>query len=354
MKTKIQSIDPEHPNLTHLQEAADLLNAGELVAFPTETVYGLGANAFDAMAVAKIFAAKERPAADPLIVHIYSLAQLEQIAANVPPLAWELAHRFWPGPLTLILPRHPNIPRSVSAGLDTVAVRMPNHKIPHALFKLGDLAVAAPSANLFTRPSPTTAQHVYDDLHGRLPLILDGGSATIGVESTVLDLTQERPVILRPGGLPRESLTAVLPNVTYSPRFSNLVGQNAEPSAPSPGTHLKHYAPNVALRLYSGQVAAVLARIVQDTAVYTAQGQRVGLLLAEEDVVAVGNTAVYTATLGSLHDLPEMARTLFAHLRQLERADVDIVLTRTFSEEGLGLALRDRLIRATEGQIIPV
>ncbi len=353
MHTKIQPIDPENPNLTDLQEAADLLNAGELVAFPTETVYGLGANAFDATAVAKIFAAKERPSADPLIVHIYSLAQLDQITASVPPLAWELAHRFWPGPLTLILPRHPtNIPPSVSSGLDTVAVRMPNHKIPHALFKLGDLAVAAPSANLFTRPSPTTAQHVLDDLGGRLPLILDGGSATIGVESTVLDLTQEPPVILRPGGLPREALTAVLPHITYTPRYTNLVETKA--ASPSPGTHLKHYAPNVALRLYKGETATVLAQMKRDTAVLTASGQRVGLLIAAEDVAHFESTAVYIAQLGSLNDLSEMARTLFAHLRQLERADVDIVLTRLFSDEGLGLALRDRLIRATEGQIIPV
>jgi L-threonylcarbamoyladenylate synthase len=352
MVSKIVWVDGENPEVADLAEAVGLLRAGELVAFPTETVYGLGGDAFSPTAVAKIFSAKERPASDPLIVHIYSMAQLEQIAVDVPAVAWELARHFWPGPLTLILPRHPNIPLAVTAGLDKVAVRMPNHKVPHALLKLGDLAVAAPSANLFSRPSPTTAQHVWDDLHGRVPLILDAGPATIGVESTVLDLTQEPPVILRPGGLPREQLLPLLPDVRYTPRYEAVTAE----AVPSPGTLLKHYAPSVALRLYSGEWEAVLKRVGEDTAVLQQQEQKVGWLLPDEDLdqLQPHPPQLTIASLGSQHNLPHIASTLFAHLRQLERTDVDIILTRLLSDEGLGLAIRDRLIRATEGQIIPV
>ncbi len=197
--TRLLAVDPALPDAAIMRQAADVLRAGGLVAFPTETVYGLGANATDAEAVSRIFSAKQRPASDPLIVHIASPEQLDQVTRFIPDLARTLAARFWPGALTLVLQRGAAVPSNVSAGRTTVAVRMPNHPIARALIQTADLPVAAPSANTFSRPSATSAQHVLDDLNGRVDIILDGGTTPIGVESTVLDLTVDPPVILRPG-----------------------------------------------------------------------------------------------------------------------------------------------------------
>lgn len=344
-------MDAQNPDPQVLQEAADLLARGRLVAFPTETVYGLGANALDAAAVDRIFAAKGRPASDPLIVHIYATVQLEQIAATIPDVAWELAHAFWPGPLTLVLPKGPHIPSNVSAGLDSVAVRMPNHRVPYLLFKQADLPVAAPSANLFSRPSPTTAQHVWDDLHGRVDLILDAGPATIGVESTVLDLAGARPLILRPGGLALEALRTIVPDVEYSPRYAALAG---DAGLASPGMMLKHYSPNAEVLLFTGPRQEVLARMAQTAAERRSLGQQVGVMIAGEDQVALVDSGALVTVLGSESDLAQIAANLFACMRKLERQGVDVIITRTFGQEGLGLAIADRLIRATEGRIIEV
>jgi len=189
--TRVFNVSPTSPELEPIQAAADVLRAGGLVAFPTETVYGLGANALDSEAVGRIFTAKGRPASDPIILHLYQMAQLELVAQDIPDFAYELAGQFWPGPLTLILSRHPNVPANVSAGMPTVAVRMPSHPVAVALLKATNLPVAAPSANRFARPSATSADHVRQDLDGRIDIILDGGAAVIGVESTILDLTKE-------------------------------------------------------------------------------------------------------------------------------------------------------------------
>jgi len=333
-----------------MQEAATIIVEGRLVAFPTETVYGLGANALDATAVARIFAAKGRPASDPLIVHIYSLAQLEQVAINIPDIAWEMAHHFWPGPLTLVLPKAASIPANVSAGLATVAVRMPNHKVPHRLLKLADRPVAAPSANRFSRPSPTLAQHVYDDLAGKVELILDAGPTIIGMESTVLDLTQTVPTILRPGGLSIDRLRTVLPNVTYSPRYANL----DEKATPAPGMLLKHYSPNVELLLFDGAPDVATKALLARAAHLCAMGKAVGVMVENEladRFLAMGATV---APLGAGDDVGAIAANLFAAMRMLERNGVDVIATRTFGREGLGLAVWDRLVRATEGNVIRV
>ncbi|MBX2999203.1 MAG: threonylcarbamoyl-AMP synthase [Caldilineaceae bacterium] len=343
-------VDKENPDPALLQTAADLLACGELVAFPTETVYGLGANALDSDAVSKIFVAKGRPLSDPLIVHIYSISQMDEIAVNMPPVAWDLAHAFWPGPLTIVLPKHRRIPANVSAGLETVAVRMPNHRVPHALFRLADLPVVAPSANLFSRPSPTTAQHVLDDLGGRIPMILDGGATEIGVESTVLDLTGDRPLILRPGGLPIEVLRPLIPTVSYTPRYAALDGT----SAPSPGMLLKHYSPSVQVLLFHGAVDHVLPRIERTTRKLLEEGKAVGLMLSQEDEARFDPLGATVASLGSEDNLGQIAQNLFARMRELERSGVDVILTRTFDSHGLGLAIADRLIRATEGKVIEV
>lgn len=346
------AVDPNNPATAAVQAAADLLVAGRLVAFPTETVYGLGANALDQVAVERIFQAKGRPASDPLIVHIFSLSQLEEIATAIPAVAWQLAQAFWPGPLTLVLPKQSVIPANVSAGLATVAVRMPNHPIPYLLLKLANRPVAAPSANRFARPSPTTAQHVLDDLDGKVDLILDGGPTPIGVESTVLDLTQPTPTILRPGGLPLEALQPLLPTVAYSPHYARLA--ETAPATPSPGMMLKHYAPSVTLLLYQGPADAVLAAMLARAETELAAGKQVGVMVEDEwqeHFAALGATV---APLGAQADLTQVARRLFAQMRSLERAGVDLMLTHTFAQDGLGLALQDRLLRATEGQVITV
>ncbi|MBI1297042.1 threonylcarbamoyl-AMP synthase [bacterium] len=352
IETQVVIVDRENPDLAMIQVAADLIRAGELVAFPTETVYGLGANAFDAAAVAKIFAAKGRPASDPLIAHIYAIAQLEQITHTIPDIAWDLAQAFWPGPLTLVLPKRACIPDNVSAGLATVAVRMPNHRVPYHLLRLADVPIVAPSANLFSRPSPTTAQHVMDDLDGRVPLILDAGPADIGVESTVLDLTQPIPTILRPGGLPIEQLRKVVSAVTYSPKYAAMAGETM--ATPSPGMLIKHYAPNAEVLLFVGRRGKVLEAMRLATERRIAAGKTVGVLIADEDGEQFAETGATVTTLGSQADLPHIAQRLFAGMRALEHQGVDVIVTRTFDRHGLGLAIADRLIRATEGRVIEV
>lgn len=352
IETQVVRVDRDQPDLAVMQAAADLIRRGELVAFPTETVYGLGANAFDAAAVAKIFAAKGRPTSDPLIAHIYAIAQLEQITHSIPDVAWDLARTFWPGPLTLVLPKREVIPAIVSAGLATVAVRMPNHRVPYHLLRLADVPVVAPSANLFARPSPTTAQHVYDDLGGRVPLILDAGPADIGVESTVLDLTQPIPTILRPGGLPIEQIRRIVPQVAYSPKYAALAGESV--ALPSPGMLIKHYSPNAEVLLFAGEVAHVLKAMRRATEERVAAGQRVGLLVADEDAALFAGSGAILTRLGSAATPAQIAQNLFAGMRALEHQGVDVIITRIFERQGLGLAIADRLIRATEGRVIQI
>ncbi|MEZ4832935.1 MAG: L-threonylcarbamoyladenylate synthase [Caldilineaceae bacterium] len=352
MATQLVAVDRDDPDLTVMQAAADLIRSGELVAFPTETVYGLEANAFDAAAVDKIFAAKGRPASDPLIAHIFVIAQLAQITHSIPDAAWDLAQAFWPGPLTLVLPKQANIPSNVSAGLATVAVRMPNHRVAYHLLRLADVPIVAPSANLFSRPSPTTAQHVLDDLGGRVPLILDAGPTDIGVESTVLDLTQPTPTILRPGGLPIEQLRSVAPQVQYSPKYAAMAGETM--ATPSPGMLIKHYSPNAEVLLFVGSTERVCKAMRLAAQERIAAGQSVGLLVADEDEVHFADTGALITTLGSQSALPRIAQALFAGMRSLEHRGVDVIITRTFERHGLGLAIADRLIRATEGRVIEV
>jgi L-threonylcarbamoyladenylate synthase len=332
-----------------IREAAALLRAGELVAFPTETVYGLGANALDAEAAARIFIAKGRPATDPLIVHIHHIDQLKHVARDIPQMAYPLIARFWPGALTLVLPRADAVPPNVSAGLATVAVRMPVHLVARALLVAADLPIAAPSANRFAHTSPTTAHHVYDDLHGRIPLILDGGAAQIGVESTILDLTSDPPLVLRPGGVALEELRDLLPTVG---RLERYVHPNEE-AMPAPGMLLKHYSPRAELRLYDGEPDAVRKALFDTARALTAQGRRVGVLLAEEDH-RDENISGEVIVLGSLHDLETVAQRLFASLRTLDERGVDVILARGFPNIGIGAAVQDRLVRAAEGKVIRI
>lgn len=340
--TRVLKVDAQNPDPRLLEEAAAVLRQGGLVAFPTETVYGLGADALNPKAVARIFGVKGRPVSDPLIVHIGEREGLFQVAREVPETALRLAEYWMPGPLTLVLPRRPEVPDIVTAGKTTVAVRMPAHPVALGLIRAAGTPVAAPSANRFGHTSPTRAEHVLEDLGGAIEMVLDAGPTPIGVESTVLDLTRDPPVILRPGGAPREALEALLgiPLRVAEPA-------RCEKDVRSPGMLPRHYAPEKSeLWLFLGPEAKA-RRWFQDTlGTLYRQGRRGGLLLYEED----RNTLevlpdVPVALLGPASRPQEVARRLFSALRDLE-GRVDVILARDLPAEGLGLAVRDRLRRA--------
>jgi L-threonylcarbamoyladenylate synthase len=347
--TLVLRVDPEAPDAEVIAHAAEVILSGGLVAFPTETVYGLGANALDGSAVLGIFRAKERPAYDPLIVHLADADALDVVAACVSDTALRWAAAFWPGPLTLVLPRHPRIPLQVTAGGDTVAVRVPAHRVACALIAAAGVPIAAPSANRFGRVSPTCADHVLGDLEGRIDLLLDGGCTTVGLESTVVSLVEETPTILRPGGVSYEALSEILGQVM----IASPVITDDTPLA-SPGTTAKHYAPRAQVVLYRGERARVLEVIRRDTLRYLAEGEAVGLLLAEEECRGMADLPVTVQGVGSLASMPEVAQQLYSALRALDHAGVTLILARDFGTEGLGLAIRDRLTRAASGRVIVV
>lgn len=333
MPTEILPVDPDAPDATAIARAAACLRDGGLVAFPTETVYGLGAHALDRAAVARIFNAKGRPATDPLIVHVASFDQVAALVSHIPAEAHTLADRFWPGALTLVMPRSTVVPDTVTAGLGTVALRMPSHPVARALLDAVRLPIAAPSANLFSRPSPTRASHVRDDLDGRVDIILDGGATTVGLESTVLDLAGDLPTVLRPGAVTVEALRSVLGRV----QVRETASAADSVAMPSPGLLSKHYSPRTPVTLYEGEPAAVEHRIQSDATAARAAGQRVAVL-----------------DFGANPDLAFMASRLFATLRDLDASDVDLILARGVeARDGLGLAIQDRLRRAA-GRVVKV
>ncbi len=335
-----------YPDPTGIATAAALLRAGQLVAFPTETVYGLGGDALNPAAVAAIFAAKGRPADDPLIVHLADAADLPRVTASVPPTAQKLAAAFWPGPLTLVLERGPAVPLAVTAGGPTVAVRVPAHPVARALIAAAGTPVAAPSANRFGHTSPTTAAHVLADLGGRIAAVIDGGPTPIGVESTVLDLTRPTPTVLRPGGVSVEELEAHLGKVALESR-----AVAAEPLR-SPGLQERHYAPHSPLWLVIGPEAAARAWLRERAAAERAAGRRVGLLVPDEDAAALADLDADIEPLGPAEDLDGIARRLYAALRALDSRRPDCILARDPGERGLARAIRDRLTRAAAGRVV--
>lgn len=336
MNTKILS-----PNDDALKLAADLLRSGQLVAFPTETVYGLGANALDSNAVLGIFAAKGRPADNPLIVHIHDRAQLDGIC-HVTDAARKLMDAFWPGPLTLIMPRKPAVPNEVTAGLDTVAVRMPSHPVAADLLRVCGLPIAAPSANRSGRPSPTTAGHVLDDMNGRIPLILDGGACQVGLESTVVDMAHGVPCVLRPGGVTQAMLEAVIGEVTVA--GSVLRPLRPDEKALSPGMRYKHYAPAGQVTLVEGSETDVVAALRALRNGAAAEGRKACVMCFSEHVEALHDC--HPHDIGSRSDPSQVAHRLFDTLRSLDDEGMDAIFSEVMPPEGVGLAVMNRLGRA--------
>ncbi|GHU71395.1 threonylcarbamoyl-AMP synthase [Clostridia bacterium] len=353
MTTALTAFDGLSDKQTHNQlvQAAQLIRSGELVCFPTETVYGLGADATNTDAVARIFEAKGRPSDNPLIVHIAQIEMWLMLARGIDSRALLLAERFWPGPLTIVLPRTEMVTDIVTAGLNTVGVRMPSHPLARSLIRESNRPLAAPSANRSGRPSPTTAQAALEDMNGLIPLILDGGPCLVGVESTVLDLSRTPPIVLRPGGVTVESLREFLPDVTVDPSaLSPLLGHQ---EAASPGMKYRHYAPRIPLIVVTGdQQIETLLRLYNEA---VSSGEQPILLVSDETQRTIVNRLLITGRsdmkfrstgLGSHDNLEDISSRLFGVLRGLDDSGATVAYAESFSSEGAGLALMNRLLRA--------
>lgn len=337
METKLLS-----NSTADLQEAAHLLKEGNVVGIPTETVYGLAADARNPEAVRQIFAAKGRPADNPLIVHIAKLKELESVAVSVPELALKLAEKFWPGPLTMILPKHPSIPTITSGGLDTVGVRMPSHLVARKLIELSGVPIAAPSANISGYPSPTTAQHVMRDMHGKIAAVVDGGDCCVGVESTVIALEGEDSVrILRPGYVTKEMLETVVPHVTLDKAILHQLQEGQ--TVRSPGMKYQHYSPHAHVTLIEGRWPEFAAWVQQH-----AEAGTYALVFDGEGA----DLSVPYLTYGAGD--AEQAHQVFAKLRELDDIGAKRVFVRAPNPNGIGLAVYNRLIRAAGFEVIQV
>ncbi len=332
-----------------IRRAGEILLSGGLVAFPTETVYGLGGNALDAGAAAKIYEAKGRPSDNPLIVHIADWDAIGQIAVHLPRQAKQLSDAFWPGPLTMILQKSAAVPYETTGGLETVAVRMPDHAIAQALIRAGGGYVAAPSANTSGRPSPTSAQHVAEDLDGRIDMIIDGGEVQIGLESTIVDLTEEIPMILRPGFISREMLEQVIGTVKTD---RGLTAEDASVRPKAPGMKYRHYAPQAPLFIVEGTEQAVEEKINALASGEYAAGRCAGVIASDEtaEMYAFG----VVKSMGSRSDELEISRHLYAILREFDRLGVSVIYSESFQTPQMGPAIMNRLIKAAGHQIIHV
>jgi L-threonylcarbamoyladenylate synthase len=348
-QTFFLKVDAENPDSAKIQTAAEIIRNGGLVAFPTETVYGLGADALNAEAVLALFEEKKRPLDNPPIVHVADPNEVYPLVTGVPKKAEVLMKQFWPGPLTLIFKYSQAVPNVTVAGLDTIAIRMHNHKVALALIKQSRRSIAAPSANLAGKPSPTTAQHVYEDLNGRIDAILDGGKTNIGVESTVVDLSVDPPLLLRPGGTPFEALKRVLSDVKLHP-FVQAEAELPLQQIRSPGMKHKHYAPKAEVILVEGSVPAVVAKVKKLAESYRLSGVKVGVLATDETQTAYHADVV--RSLGSRFNLATVAQNLFRLLREVDAEGVDVIIAEGVPSEGLGLAVMNRLRKASGYHII--
>lgn len=349
LHTKYWKVLVENPDEKVLEQSAELIKAGEIIGFPTETVYGLGADGLNEEAVKKIYKAKGRPSDNPLILHVSSIDMLKKLVNYIPEKAQKVIEIFWPGPLTIILPKSNLVPNIITAGLDTVAIRMPNHPIALALIEKSQLPIAAPSANLSGKPSPTTGEHVWHDLQGKIAGIIDSGPTGIGVESTVLDLTGETPTILRPGGITREDLMAVLGKVDLDPAL-----HNTKQIPKAPGMKYTHYSPDAQVILFKGDLDEMKEKFLSGINISKQEGKKVGIMISHEMYNIIRNYLtddIIIEILGSRNNLEEITAGIFATLRKLDEKKVDIIYGETFCEEGIGLALMNRLSKSAGGQI---
>ncbi len=354
MDTEIVTIEFTQDNLTAaedrlLREAGEVIRRGGLVAFPTETVYGLGGDALNPASSEKIYRAKGRPSDNPLIVHICRLEDLKKIVARVPEEAYKIADAFWPGPLTMIMEKADIVPLQTTGGLNTVAVRFPSHRVAQKLIEYSGGYVAAPSANLSGKPSPTRAKYVVEDMSGRIDTIIDGGDVGIGLESTIIDLTVTPPQILRPGYVTRQMLEELLGQV----EMDRTTMQNDTGEAPkAPGMKYRHYAPKAELLIVEGEQETVIRYINENVTMRRKQGERIG-------VIATGETcAVYEAdvvkNIGSREDRETIAKNLFRVLREFDDAGVDVIYSESFDTDGLGQAIMNRLLKAAGHRLVQV
>lgn len=346
MHTEYIQVDREEPDLQELARAATYLQQGGLVAFPTETVYGLGANGLDSNAVARIYEAKGRPSDNPLILHIAEPYEVEKLAAAIPANAKALMETYWPGPLTIVLKRSAAVPDIVTGGLDTVAIRLPASKAARELIRLAAMPLAAPSANISGRPSPTQAEEVLRDLAGKIEAVVDAGECEIGLESTVIDCTTPVPTLLRPGGITLEMLLATLGEVELDPALQE---EDAVPR--SPGMKYKHYAPNVPMQMVEAPAADIAAIMQRHIAEKLAAGIAVGAVVSEETAAQLP-PHVDMFVLGSRGDAAAVAANLYQGLRYFDDRPVAHIYTECFPENGLGLAVMNRLRKASGYQII--
>lgn len=350
MKTSVIEINCVEVDIEELEECAAILRQGGTVVFPTETVYGLGANGLDPTAIRKIFHAKGRPSDNPLILHIASIDDLKPLVKEIPPQAHRVMEAFWPGPLTLIFEKSEIVPEEITAGLNTVAIRLPQHPIAKKLIELAGVPVAAPSANLSGKPSPTNPQHVIKDLMGKVDAIIAGGSCDVGLESTVLDMTIDIPMILRPGGITKEMLETVLPEVATDPGLSERDHNDLVPK--SPGMKYTHYAPEASVILVRGDRGKTIEKITSLQQQYQSEGLKVGIICTDETINHYQDGLI--KSIGSRKDLNRIAANLFNILREFDETDVDMILAETVEEIGVGIAVMNRLLKAAGYQLVEV
>lgn len=350
METKILKIDPDRVEKEEMKEAAKLIAQGELVAFPTETVYGLGADALRPEASGKIYAAKGRPSDNPLIVHIADFSDMERVAREIPDSARKLAEAFWPGPLTMVVWKSEAVPSTTTGGMETVAVRMPNHPIALELIRQSGCLIAAPSANTSGRPSPTEASHVVEDLKGKIAMVVDGGPVGIGIESTIIDLTEKVPMVLRPGYITPEMLASVLgEEVIIDP---GIIAMDDTRKPKAPGMKYKHYAPKANMIIVDGQEEKVVEKINSLVEEAKGKSQKVAVIATEETMSRYKADVVLC--IGKRKDEDSIAQHLYKILRDCDELEIDLIYSESFATPRIGQAIMNRLLKAAGHQVIPV
>ncbi len=349
MKTEIVKIDEEQIDQEAIARAGEILKRGGLVAFPTETVYGLGGDALNENSSRLIYAAKGRPSDNPLIVHITNMEALKKIVTEIPPAARKLAERYWPGPLTMIFHKSSAVPLATTGGLDTVAVRMPSHKTARAMIDAAGGYIAAPSANRSGRPSPTVARYVIEDLDGLVDMIIDGGEVNIGLESTIIDLTGEVPTILRPGYVTQDMLTETLGLVDMD---RTILDANSRQAPKAPGMKYRHYAPKGNLSIVEGEPERVVSYINERISALQKEGRKTGVIATDETVARYHGDDI--KSVGSRRDEEVIARHLFRILREFDDDNVEVMFTESFETAGIGQAIMNRLLKAAGHQVIQV